>query len=153
MPIDPDAEAFCWRSPQILWNETIAAASALWLALMAGFFFAFSSAVLPGLSLAAAEEPGMIAMWDINITVRNTLFAAGFRVALALVIGGALLSGVRWQQSWPFLLFGCLVYPGDVFAATATGNVPLKWERATMSAGLAENWSPTGAGTRQTGAG
>ncbi len=95
----------------------------------------------------------MIAMWDINITVRNTLFAAGFRVALALVIGGALLSGVRWQQSWPFLLFRCLVYPGGVFAATATGNVPLKWERATMSAGLAENWSPTGAGTRQTGAG
>ena len=37
----------------------------------------------------------MIAMGDINITVRNTLFAAGFRVALALAIGGALLSGIR----------------------------------------------------------
>ncbi len=95
----------------------------------------------------------MIAMRDINITVRNTLFASGFQVALALVIGGALLSAIRWQQGWPFLLLGCLVYLGGVFAATATGNVPLTWERATMSAGLAENWSPTGAGTRQTGTG
>ena len=120
--------------------KLMSAASALWFALMAGFFFAFSSTVMPGLSLAAAE-PGMIAMQGINIAVRNTLFAAGFWVALALAVAGACCSAIRRQPGWPFLFLGCLVYLGGVFAVTATGNVPLNRELAAMAAGLAENWS------------
>ena len=49
---------------------------------------------MPELSLAAAE-PGMVALQAINIAVCNTLFAAGFWVALALALAGALLSTIR----------------------------------------------------------
>ena len=120
--------------------KLMAAACALWFALMAGFFFAFSATVMPGLSLAAAE-PGMVAMQGINMAVRNPLFAAGFWVPLALALAGALLSTIQRQPGWPFLLLGCLTYLGGVFIVTATGNVPLNRELASMSAGLADNWS------------
>lgn len=120
--------------------KLVAAASALWFALMAGFFFAFSSTVMPGLSMAAAE-PGIIAMQEINSAVRNPLFAAGFWLALLLAITGAGLSIIRRQPGWPFVLLGCVVYLCGVFAITAAGNVPLNRELAPLSAGLAENWS------------
>ena len=87
--------------------KLMAAACALWFAVMASFFFAFSTTVMPELSLAAAK-PGMVALQAINIAVRNTLFAAGFWVALALALAGALLSTIRRQPGWPFLLLGCL---------------------------------------------
>ncbi|WP_269584442.1 anthrone oxygenase family protein [Roseibium sp. Sym1] len=123
--------------------KLISAASTLWFALMAGFFFAFSSTVMPGLSLSA-PDPGMIAMQEINIAVRNAMFAAGFWVALALAAAGALLSPIRRQPGWPFLFLGCLVYLAGVFAVTAAANVPMNRELATMPAGLAESmayWS------------
>ncbi|WP_349360649.1 anthrone oxygenase family protein [Stappia sp.] len=123
--------------------KMISVASALWFALMAGFFFAFSSTVMPGLSLAPAEL-GMIAMQEINVAVHNLLFTAGFWVAFALAIAGAVLSVVRRQRGWPLMLLGCLVYLGGVFAVTATGNVPLNRELAPMSASISDNlayWS------------
>lgn len=97
---------------------------ALWFALMSGFFFAFSSTVMPGLALMP-DEPGMRAMQAINIAVANPLFAAGFWVALllAVVSGGAALALRR--PGWMFLLGGCLIYVAGAFLTTAGGNVPL----------------------------
>jgi len=123
--------------------KLISAASALWFALMAGFFFSFSSTVMPGLSLTA-PEPGMLAMQEINAAVRNAMFAAGFWGALALAVAGAVLSPIRRQRGWPFLFLGCLVYLAGVFAVTAFGNVPMNRELALLPAGLSESgayWS------------
>lgn len=107
-------------------------ACSLWFALMAGFFFAFSAVVMPGLDrLPPAEAAG--AMQAINAAVANPLFALGFwgAVGLAVVALPTALLG-RWP-GWPWLLAAACCYLAGVLAVTAAGNVPLNRELAALA--------------------
>lgn len=110
---------------------------ALWFALMSGFFFAFSSTVMPGLALLQ-DAQGIDAMQAINRAVSNPFFAAGFWVALALASIGAGVAVVRRAPGWMFLLAGCLIYIAGAFITTGAGNVPLNRALEAVSPGSAE---------------
>lgn len=93
--------------------------------LMAGFFFAFSFTVMPGLDLLA-EAAAIDAMQAINVAVRNPVFFAGFALppvlAFALALG-CLVTGHRGTGL--LLLVTGVIYLAGVVALTATINVPM----------------------------
>ena len=99
-------------------------ATALGCGLMAGFFFAFSVAVMKALARLPARE-GMAAMNSINVVVINPLFLTvllGTAVACVLVIISAL---VRWHNPGAiWLLVGGALYLVGSFLVTAVFNVP-----------------------------
>lgn len=105
-------------------NTVLRAMCAAWTGLMAGFFFAFSVVVMPGL---ATTEPlaAMRAMQAINEAVRNTAFGLAFFGALALsamVVVQAPFQ--RTTASW-LAAAGGATYLAGVFVTTAAFNVPL----------------------------
>ena len=67
--------------------------SAIWFALMGGFFFAFSAAVMPGLAVMP-KDSGMLAMVSINDAVTNAYFAVGFWGALIFAVLGLIIAFV-----------------------------------------------------------
>jgi uncharacterized membrane protein len=110
---------------------------ALWFGLMAGFFFAYSATVMPGLA-GPSPQNGMAAMQAINDAVANPFFASGFWVALALAAVGALISLIVRPEGWAFLLLGCALYGLGVFITTGAGNVPLNRALAVLDPASAE---------------
>ncbi len=97
---------------------------ALWFALMAGFFFAFSTTTMPALAQVSPQS-GLLAMQAINETVSNPGFAAGFWVAIVLAVIGLFAAILRRPAGWRYLMAGCLIYIVGAFMVTAVGNVPL----------------------------
>ena len=79
----------------------------LWVGVMAGFFYAFSAVVMPGLS-TADPAIAMEAMQAINASVRNIAFAVGFFGApLACVAAMAHAAHRRdWPAGWMVLVGG-----------------------------------------------
>ena len=71
---------------------------AVWVGVMAGFFFAFSFVVMPGLG---AMEPlaALASMQAINLAVRNAVFALGFFGALILCIAASLHALLRPRRT------------------------------------------------------
>ena len=114
-------------------------ACALWVGVMAGFFFAFSFVVMPGLG---AMEPlaALASMQAINLAVRNALFALGFFGALVLCIGVALHALIRRDApaSW-FALAAAAIYLVGAFGVTSAFNVPLNGEIAPLDPARPEN--------------
>ena len=90
----------------------------LWVGVMAGFFFAFTVLVMPGLD---AIEPlaAMGAMQAINDAVRNALFAIGFFGAVLLCLAVILRSLIRRGgfAAW-IALAGAAIYVFGVFGVT-----------------------------------
>ena len=85
-------------------------ACAVWVGVMAGFFFAFSFVVMPGL---AAMEPlaALASMQAINLAVRNAVFALVFFGALILCIGVAIHALIRRDApAWRLALPAALIY-------------------------------------------
>lgn len=109
------------------------AACALWFALMAGFFFAYSATVLPGLDAASATT-GMSAMQQINGAVSNPFFAAGFWGALAFAVAGVVVAALRRFTGSKLLLLGCVLYICGGFLITAAGNVPMNRALGSLTA-------------------
>ncbi|MGB3635717.1 MAG: anthrone oxygenase family protein [Rubrobacteraceae bacterium] len=111
----------------------------LWVGVMAGFFFAFTVLVMPGLD---ATEPlaAMSAMQAINDAVRNALFAIGFFGAMVLCLAVILVSLIRrgGSASWTALA-GAVIYIVGVFGVTVGFNVPLNETLATLDPTLPEN--------------
>ena len=107
-------------------------ACAVWVGVMAGFFFAFSFVVMPGLG---AMEPlaALVSMQAINLAVRNAVFALGFFGALVLCIAVALHALLRRAAPacW-FALAAALVYLLGAFGVTSAFNVPLNGEIAPL---------------------
>ena len=107
--------------------------------LMAGLFFAFSTAVMAALArLPAAQGAG--AMNAINVVIVNPVFLTVFMGTAAL----ALLLGVRAALGWSqpgsgWLLSGGLLYLVGVFGVTVVFNVPLNDTLA--ASGDAGTWS------------
>ena len=114
-------------------------ACAVWVGVMAGFFFAFSFVVMPGL---AAMEPlaALAAMQAINLAVRNAVFALGFFGALILCIGVALHALVRRDAPACWLaLSAAVIYLVGAFGVTSVFNVPLNAEIAALDPIRPEN--------------
>ena len=108
---------------------------------MAGFFYAFSVTVMPGLDLRAASE-AEAAMRAINEAVRNGVFFATFFGPVpfgAAVTVAALMSGRRRAAALTGL--ATLIYAGGVVAVTASINVPMNEALAAGSLDWAD-YSP-----------
>lgn len=100
-------------------RRVLRGAAVLLLGLMAGFFFAFSDPVMPGL----ARAPGPVfatAMARINEEVRNLAFLAAFAGPLPLLAAAAAASPGR-RVAWGLAL---ALYVAAV-AVTGTVNVPI----------------------------
>jgi uncharacterized membrane protein len=106
------------------WLRVLTIVGALTTGLMAGLFFAFSTAVMPGLA-RLDEGQGLEAMQRINRAIMNPLFLAVF---LASALTGAALavsSAWTWDQpgAVPRLAGGLLAFGGS-FVLTAAYHVP-----------------------------
>ena len=114
-------------------------ACAVWVGVMAGFFFAFSFVVMPGLG---AMEPlaALASMQAINLAVRNAVFALGFFGALVLCIAVALHALLRRDAPacW-YALAAALIYLIAAFGVTSLFNVPLNGEIAPLDPARPEN--------------
>ncbi|RLK58028.1 DUF1772 domain-containing protein [Actinokineospora cianjurensis] len=107
---------------------------ALWLAttlmaLIAGFFYAYSCSVMPGLA-TVDDETFVIAMRGINAVVRNIAFAPSFFGALVLT---ALTTALHTRRPLRGLLpwtTAALSFYGAAFVLTLTVNVPLNVQLA-----------------------
>lgn len=107
--------------------------------LMAGLFFAFSTAVMAALARLPAAQ-GADAMNAINVVIVNPVFLTVFMGTAVL----ALLLGVRAALGWSqpgsvWLLSGSLLYLVGVFGVTVVFNVPLNDTLA--ASGDAGTWS------------
>lgn len=101
-------------------------------ALMAGVYFAFSTAVMPG--LARAGDRGYVtSMQRINESILNPRFLTTFLGALVVPIAAALLHlGDDGRSRLPWIIAGALCY-GATIVITGAVNVPLN--NRLMSAG------------------
>ena len=113
--------------------------AALWVAVMAGFFFAFSAVVMPGLA-TADQGVAMAAMQSINDSVRNFAFAAGFFGAPLLCVVAMVHAALRRDSvaAWMVLVGGAVYLIGGA-GVTFLFNVPLNEDLATLDPSLPEN--------------
>lgn len=118
-------------------DQGLRAASLLWTGVMAGFFFAFSSAVMPGLDdsdpLAAME-----AMQAINDAVINAVFAIAFFGAPLICLVTMVRSLRRGGLASWLVVVGCAIYLVGVFGVTVGFNVPLNEELARRNLAQAD---------------
>ena len=98
--------------------------AALGCGLMAGFFFAFSAAVMQALARLPAAE-GIAAMQSINVAVLNPVFLGAFvgTAAFCLLV---MVASLWWWHSpgSVYVLVGGALYLVGTFCATVVCNVP-----------------------------
>lgn len=104
----------------------------LWFAVMAGFFLAFSVAVIPGLQ-AVPSSAGMTAMQSLNQSGADSIFGIGFWGAIALAVTSAALALKSRCEGWQPLFTGCMLYLIGGVLITLIGNIPLSNELAVLS--------------------
>ena len=107
--------------------------------LMAGLFFAFSTAVMAALARLPAAQ-GAEAMNAINVVIVNPLFLTVFMGTAALALCLGVRAALGWSQpgsAW--LLSGSLLYLVGVFGVTVVFSVPLNDTLA--ASGDAGTWS------------
>ena len=96
----------------------------LWFGSMAGFFWSFSVVVMPGLGLSEPTT-ALAAMQDINLGVRNSLFAVGFFGAALMAAAIAVWSLIARRSAGVVHTVAALLYLAGVFGVTVLGNVPM----------------------------
>jgi uncharacterized membrane protein len=96
-------------------------------AVMAGFFYAYSVSVMPGLAAVGDPLVAIRAMQGINAAIRTPVFALAFFGALGvpLLAAAAALAGPRRGAVAALALAGALAYGLGAFAVTLAVNVPL----------------------------
>lgn len=104
----------------------------LFFAVMAGFFLAFSVAVVPSLQ-AIPGSTGMRTMQSLNQFDANPVFAIGFWGAMILALASAGLALHSRCEGWLQLFTGCVFYLLGGVLITLIGNAPLNDELARMS--------------------
>lgn len=104
----------------------------LCFAVMAGFFLAFSVAVLPGLQ-AVPGSAGMTTMQSLNQFDANPVFAIGFWGTTVLALVSAALALHSRCEGWQPLFTGCMLYLLGGVLVTLIGNTPLSAELALLS--------------------
>lgn len=108
---------------------------------MAGFFFAFSVLVMPGLDRTDAPT-AVASMQAINATVDSVVFKAAFAATPILCLAVMALAGLR-RTGW-LAVVGALVYLVGVLGVTVIVNVPLNDDLdlvSPSSAGAAAAWA------------
>jgi uncharacterized membrane protein len=111
------------------------------IAIIAGFFYAYSVSVMPGLN-ASDPVSAINAMKAINAVVRTAEFAVSFFGALVLPFLCLLL--VRRRPVVLALVAAVLLYGIGAFAVTLAFNVPLNEALAGVTptqANAAQTWS------------
>jgi uncharacterized membrane protein len=110
--------------------------------LMAGLFFAFSTAVMAALA-RLPEEQGAAAMNAVNVVILNPVFLTVFMGTALICAVLAVRAVIGWSQpgsAW--LLAGSLFYLVGIFGVTVVFNVPLNDALAAAGpAGEARMWS------------
>jgi uncharacterized membrane protein len=98
----------------------------LWTGLMAGFFYAFSVLVMPGLR-ETDQLSALASMQEINRAVDgNAFFGIGFFGAAILLFANAVLALVKGRDFPNMLvLTGAVTYLIGVFGVTVAFNVPM----------------------------
>lgn len=93
--------------------------------LMAGLFFSFTSAVMPGLS-QLGDADFIMAMKAINRSIQNPVFFIVFFGALiSLPVSTFLKYSAPPTVVFWMLLAATIIYLAGVFGVTAAGNIPL----------------------------
>ena len=127
LPVDEPARSA--RRPDGGWAGLVLGAALVTTALVAGLFYSFSVAVMPG--LAEADDRTFVdAMQRINRAIENPAFFLGFAGALVLTALAAVLQrrhGPAVATRW---IVAALVLYAIVLAVTAGINVPLNDELA-----------------------
>ena len=101
------------------------AATLLLAGAIAGFFYAYSSSVMPGLDATQANH-AIAAMQAINSKVRNTVFfVAFFGMPVAAFVTAALLFSVRQRIAATLFLIAGVTYLVGAFLPTVLVNVPM----------------------------
>lgn len=112
----------------------LALAATLMLGVMAGFFYAFSVTVMPGLD-NSDPTTAVQAMQGINMAVRNPVFFATFFLSPVIALAAAMAafaSGCRSAATW--LTLAGLTYIGAAISPTALVNVPMNNALALLTA-------------------
>jgi uncharacterized membrane protein len=118
--------------------------SVLACAMMAGLYFAFSSAIMPALAKLEPHQ-GILAMQSINRTILNPLFLLlfiGTAVLCALLVVFSL--GKLPAPNAILLVVGSVIYIVGSLIVTAVLNVPLNDALAALNpnaAGSADWWA------------
>lgn len=113
-------------------------AALLGSALMAGLFFAFSTAVMGALG-RLEPAAGIAAMQRINEVIQNPVFFLAFfgPALLAIAIGVAALAGWSEGRGLP-LIAGSVIYLTGIIAVTVLFNVPMNNALAAADPASAE---------------
>jgi uncharacterized membrane protein len=114
-------------------------AAILGCGLMAGVFFAFSTAVMSGLARLEPAQ-GIAAMQSINRTIVNPLFLTVFLGTAAVCAVVLFASVFRWSNpGTAYLLIGSAVYLVGSLAVTAVMNVPMNDTLDTIAPNASES--------------
>lgn len=105
--------------------SALTVAAVLGSGLMAGLFFAFSTAVMAALARLPAGQ-GATAMNAINVVIQNPVFLAVFMGTALFCAALAVKAVLGWSQPGSlWLLAGSLFYLIGIFGITVVFNVPL----------------------------
>lgn len=120
--------------------------------LMAGFFYAFSVTVMPGLDLAAPAV-SIEAMQVVNIAVRNSVFFVTFFLTPVFALGLALLMWFKsYRRAAMLMAIASVVYLAGGLILTMQIHVPMNEALAVVSVDAtnaasiwsqySESWTP-----------
>jgi uncharacterized membrane protein len=119
-------------------------ASALGCALMAGFFFAFSAAVMTALG-RLPDGQGPAAMRSINLAVINPAFLAVFVGTGLVALAAAVVAIARWGEAGAAAaVIGSAAYLVGSWGVTGAANVPMNNALAASDPGTSADaalWS------------
>lgn len=104
-------------------SNLVLAAGTLATGLLAGLFFSFSVAVIPGLT-RLPDATYLQSFQQINTAILNPVFLLCFMAPVILL---PIATWLQYKQGgpWLWMLAAALVYIIAVFGVTAAGNVPL----------------------------
>ena len=120
----------------------VAAATAVGCGVMAGLFFAFSIAVMPGFRRIAPAS-GLSAMQAINLAIVSPLFLLvflGTAVTSAVLVIAMIWKGIDLLTA--HFILGGVLYLAGVILGTAVVNVPMNNGIAGLDVSSAESAGP-----------
>jgi len=124
------------RARAVPLDRLLTGLAAVGTGVMAGFFWAFTAVVMPGLGAGeTAPAAAMAAMQGINDVVRNPQFALFFFGTPLLCLLLLAQAVIRRDSAWRLVeAAAAILYLGGVLGVTFAFNVPLNDELAALDA-------------------